>query len=200
MFTCHRIEKRDSNGQLTVSGLEWTEGRLWLLNIWAVTMMVLTVAGVISLVCAAALSAKLLLLPIAILCAGALLNEVGVPQKRRQLLFHRDGLILAPLGFASAPRDHDRVDGKVSEIISIEKQQHVSPEKNGCDRFTDGVVLYLRNGGTCWVAKNLDPFDAHKVAVQLTTALQELRGDISSAARTGQAVPAQQSREPELID
>ncbi len=197
MFTCHRIVKRSQDGQLSSVGLEWTEGRNWLLNIWAASLMTLIVlGGMVLLASMIAGQPVMFLIASGLLGLAALVYKTQLPGRRRQLVFHRKGDIRAPLGFSSYPSDRDRVAGTIVDVASIEARSIVKTQDNHA-RFTHGVVLYLRNGGTCYVASRLDPDDAHKVAVQLTLGLNELREDMATGTdHIGWAKQPQGVRQP----
>ena len=197
MFTCHRIVKRSQGGPLSSVGLEWTEGRNWLLNIWVASLITLIVLGGLTLL-ASMLAGQSVVFLIAscLLGLAALVYKIRLPGRRRQLVFHRKGDILAPLGFSCSPWSHVRVAGTIVDVASIEARS-IEKTQDANARFTHGVVLYLRNGGTCYVASRLDPDDAHKVAVQLTLGLNELREDMATGTdHVGWAKRPQAVRQP----
>lgn len=185
MFTCERIDLRDGDGELEATGVMWTEHREWL----EFAMYGLVTLGVL-IAFFAFLTAPMFgkfwwipcgvgvstFLPFFWLCRA---DFQGTP---RQLLFRRDGSMPAPLGFADSPAHFKSVSGLQSDVVSIEARK--APTQAGSLRtmHDHGVALFKRNGDVSYIAQHLLPDQAHKVAVQLTQALAELREDMAIGA------------------
>jgi hypothetical protein len=181
-FRCHPIRERDADGHLVAAGVEWAEERdIALAGFWVVGCILGPIGAcalmfhvvdkgglVFGLVC-------LGLLACLIVCARRL------PGRTRALVFHEDGSTSAPYGFAHAPRSHRRITIHNADFVSIEAQGHPAM----CD-----VVLFTRCGETVYVAGWLHRDSAHKVAVQLTLALAELRESAGERRQGGAGLVA----------
>jgi hypothetical protein len=135
------------------------------------------------------------------LAACLMWAEIHMPGRERELTFWRNGLAYAPLGLSTWPWDHDRCKSPHTDIKSIEAEQLVFP-KHGEDPppiYTHGVRIFMRNGEVVHIARNLEPDDAHMLAVRLTKARNELKNSMAASSRKGGAV-ASGSRHAELID
>lgn len=201
-MSCVRIDTKDRNGELTSTGVEWTEGRNWLFY--------LKVLGVVSLVgiTVACLLGTLfshqwmLLLGIAAATTtlGVVLMLEPMPGTARRLVFSRDGSIHAPLGLSYYRKSVKRLGATIADVVSFEMKQLVRGGEDEGTPFTHGVVLYKRDGDMTYVASNLHPDDAHKVAVQLTLALVALRADMAVGVRGQWSQPVGQGAPRPTVD
>lgn len=112
--------------------------------------------------------------------AWLIVSAWRLPGRTRALIFHQNGSTNAPYGFAHSHRSHRYVTGHNADFVSIEARGH-GPTM--CD-----VVLFTRCGETVYVAGWLHRDSAHKIAVQLTLALAELR-ESAGERRQGGAGP-----------
>ncbi len=185
MFTCQRIAQRKTD-ILDASGVEWTESRDGIEGLVFVLVMAGLVSGALVLFFTPLFGKdwwKAACVGLALLSPYRWARGMEIAGTPRQLLFHRDGRIAAPLGFAAYAAKHRSVTGHHDNIASIEARHMAF--KGASTPNTHGVVLYSRDGDIANVAMHLLPDDAHKVAVQMTLALTELREDLASG-KTGQ--------------
>ena len=183
-FECNYLEDRDADGSIEAAALQWTEVNAWFEALMLFVAIAAFIGGVVTLFggnpwvprtpLSIGCSLFLLVSPFLLLSSAVL----GTP---RALVFHRDGRISAPLGFSSYPRSFKRVTGTLADVVSIEARQTVRSAQGAQATRTHGVVLFKRNGDIAYVASQLHPDSAHKLAVQLTHALVALREDIMSA-------------------
>ena len=66
------------------------------------------------------------------------------------------------------------------EIANIEAEQVEAPKEEAAVNYTHGVRMIMRRGKVNHIAKNLEPDQAHEVAVRLTNALASLRNDMGA--------------------
>lgn len=190
MFAWHPIEKRDAAGRLAAVGLEWTEGRDFLLTVWAAGVLGLAIVG--GLVLAAGLisgAGWLLGSGAAMLVVGGVLYKAELPGQPRQLIFHRSGEITAPLGFSAYASRFRKVTGTIDDVESFGVRE-LKPRNGEGARFTHGVALYKKDGAVSYVASRLDPDEAHLVSVQMNRALDKLRDDMGGGNRKKAAAGA----------
>jgi hypothetical protein len=186
MFTCQRFVRRNADNILDATGVEWTESRDGIEGLIFVLMMAGMVSGALVLFFTPAFGSdwwKAACVGLALMSSYRWARGMEIAGTPRQLLFHRDGSIAAPLGFAAYAAKHRSVTGHHDNIASIEARHMAF--KGSSTPNTHGVVLYSRDGDIADVAMHLLPDDAHKVAVQMTLALTELREDLASGT-TGQ--------------
>lgn len=184
-MNCVRIDTKDRNGELTTTGVEWTEGRNGLFY-----LKVVGVVGLFGITVACLLGTLfshqwMLLLGIAAAAAtlGVVLMLEPMPGTARRLVFSRDGSIHAPLGLSYYRKSVKRLGSTIADVASFERIQLVRGGEDEGTPFTHGVVLYKRDGGMTYVASNLHPDDAHKVSVQLTLAHFDLKKDMAIGVR-----------------
>ena len=198
MFKCKRIEERTADGALDALGLEWTEGRPVLSRVQGGIATATLVAGFVVTVAPMFMKSSgnaHFYFGLFILWLGFMLIKLDLPGRRRQLLFCRDGSIVARLGFSYYPAKYWRVTATIDEVKSIEVRQLVKSPDNAFMPYTHGVVLYNRRGDVSYVAGRLEADAAHKVAVQLTHAFNELREDMATSIDAYQRViPANAAR------
>jgi hypothetical protein len=152
MFDCEPVEA-SSDGRLNASGVRWTEARTFT----EVFLMKLG-HGVYMLGCWVSLFGL----------GGA-------------LTFWRDGESSAPFGLSPWPGHHNSLAWPHAQIVSIEAEQVVTPKGEDPTPYTHGVRIFWKGGRVAHVAQNLEPDDAHLLAVALTEALAALREDTATA-------------------
>ena len=192
MFTCQRIDERDNAGQLTATGVEWTERSLRL----EAGMKLLLFVGLLVAVPAVAATFMLAiskglwaLVPAAIAAVAFSPffwhHRVTGKGKPRSLIFRRNGTVSAPYGLPNWPKVRE-ISGQQTDVVSFEAGQTLSNLEVQYTDYSHGVLLYKRDGDMVVVAKHLHPSEAHKVAVQLSIAIAELRAALAiDTARTG---------------
>jgi hypothetical protein len=167
MFEWQPLRERDVDGRLLAAGVRWSENR------GVAEALCLSLAV---LVCMAG-AGTILVSGI----GGALVLGLGIWLWRssfriagckRELVFHRDGGMKAPLGFAHYHESCREILGHNADIVSIEMR------KEGAGDIR--VVMFFRSGDVVHAAGSLLPDEAHKIAVQLTLALAELREDLGN--------------------
>ncbi|HEV7276529.1 MAG TPA: hypothetical protein VGN80_09605 [Devosiaceae bacterium] len=176
-FQCEKIREHDDKGRLVKSGAEWREKRWWL-ALFGVGVFCLGVAGLLlawmfdhlypghpAAFNTALLSSPLLLL--GIMWAGP------SSWRKRALIFHADGRMEMPYGLPYHPFRR-AIEGHHKVLISIEQERHAD--------HTSSVTGISTGGDSVGIAKDVTKYQALKVAVQLTRALNELRQDLASGA------------------
>jgi hypothetical protein len=95
-------------------------------------------------------------------------------ERPRSLIFEGRGLMLAPLGMPSRYwlNLHFEIEGHHDEIVSIEPIVDDSDDGKSKDHK---VAIYFRSGSIVRVTNPVHKDRAHRIAVQLTAALHELR-------------------------
>lgn len=201
MFTCNRIEKRTADRRIARVGVEWTENRERADNlIFALMLLSVMAGGVVLFIVTGFVKAKLVSAGIGLLLMSAPFwaVRINVKGKPRQLVFERDGRMLAPLGFQTYANWCKSIDGTIADIVSIETRNLAERANGNGSIHTYSVVLAKRDGTIVYVARHLLPDEAHKVAVQLNIALKDLRDDLATAAMkqrpAGKASSRQTSR------
>jgi len=201
MFDCEPVEA-SSDGRLNASGVRWTEARTW-------TEAVLMKLGhaVYMLGCWVSLfglggALAGLLPPFVPLLGGLLIGAAWgmfrltwrVPGRTRELTFWRDGESSAPFGLSPWPAHHNSLAWPHAQIVSIEAEQVVTPKGEDPTPYTHGVRIFWKGGRVAHVAQNLEPDNAHMLAVALTEALVALREDMATAVeRFAQTKPPRPS-------
>lgn len=174
-FDCKPVRERDADGRLTAAGLEWTEQRRSAFGILVVISTIALIGGVPTLLVGASHPAWAMFALVA--CAMAIARLT--PGRTRALIFHEDGSTSAPFGFAHHPRWFREVSGSNVNIVSIEARGHRNEPHH--------VAMYSRSGEVAYVAGRLEADNAHKVAVQLTLALAELRESLAQSMHPAKA-------------
>ncbi len=196
MFECKRIEERNQAGNLVAVGVEWTEHKEWFDTLMALAMFLCLLVGLFTMFLVSPFVKQWWFsvgIGLALVVLGFSLFSVEIPGRPRQLLFYRDGRMLAPLGFAAYAARYKSMSGHLADVVSIEARQTASTHDATKTAYTHGVVLFKRGGDVTYIAKHLHPDAAHKVAVQLTLALTELREALATATTT-RAEPRAQGR------
>ncbi len=217
MFACNRIEKRRADGRLARVGVEWTENRQGLDNVifglallsFMIGVLVLFLLTPMVFLATPSVPARLVSAGVGLVLMSSFYWSVriSVRGRPRQLVFERDGRMLAPLGFDTYADWCKSIDGTIADIASIEARNLAEKHRSDNTIHTHGVVLSKWNGDLAYVARNLLPEEAHKVSVQLNLALKNLRDDLATAAMrqrsahdTRPASPSRQSRASAMID
>lgn len=190
-FEWRTVREHDADGRLIAAGAEWAEERAAvasaLLVVIVLSFIMLAFALIIMLLSGEGQGVVLGLLALIALAVRSLRTMRG---RRRALVFHRDGRTTAPHGFAHCPRRFTEITGTNAEFVSIEAR---GPE------LSSNVLIFTHSGGVIYAGRHLHHDDAHRVAVQLTIALRELRESIGreaqQTARQGRSADA-----PVLID
>ena len=174
-FDCKPIRERDADGRLTAAGLQWTEQRCLAFGV-PIQVGTWALLGGIAALHAGASGPGWTMLGLTA-CTTAFIRLV--PGRTRALIFHDDGRTSAPFGFAHHPRRYREVSGTNANVASIEARGQ------GSDPHY--VAMYSRSGEVAYVAGRLEADNAHKVAVQLTLALAELRESMAGSVRPANA-------------
>jgi hypothetical protein len=191
-FEWHPIRSRDEDGHLMAAGVQWTERREVAEIGWTLLVIACFGTAVGVLVSFAMTGATptgvWTIAALIVACVYCVYRACRVPGRRRALIFHRDGRTTAPFGFAHYRRRFRELSAHNAEFVSIEAR---GQQEAGSD-----VLVFTRCGDVVYAGGRLDPDHAHKVAVQLTLALSELRESMSGANRTGNET----TKEPALIE
>lgn len=206
MFECRRIDQVDGKRGVVATGVAWSEVNPWVEGLSGLRDVLIAVVGIV--VMTGGIFAAIAQGPAwLILAAGGIgliiYAHVSQPfefgRRPRALIFHRDGRVEAPQGFPffERTREMSRPHG---EIASIEARQIVTGEAAKLTAYRYGVVVYLRSGGVIYVARRLDEFEAHKVAVQLSLALGDIRHELgNNSGRQRQAAPSRAAAREETV-
>lgn len=187
MFESHRVETRTPEGRIEAIGVAWTEHREGLHRLARMAIVISFIIGVFVAGLGMPMNKEwwtpagiglVLMLPI------FWVEKISIEGTQRELAFYRDGQIEAPYGFAFYPRSTS-VSGHYCDLVSIEARHCLTNLEAQHTNHTHGVILFKRNGDITYVAKHLHPDEAHKVAVQLSLALTELREDMANEAVQG---------------
>lgn len=170
-----QIRKRNNQGRLVSSGYAWTETR----PVVQLATRILFGAGALGLLMTVAsffqpikdvwigVSAAVVCLPAGYLAYGYRLGQCGY-------VFHEQGVIEAPYGMPWPNIWKTRLRYAAADVKSVglllnteDPTDHTRPHS---------VVLYFRNGDIVHLTSKDYKFEfAHKVATELTNALEELR-------------------------
>lgn len=170
------IRERDKSGVLIRSGFEWSERRdsTFIPFLSGLLISALPVLYGLLLIFAD----KPLGYPVFIgsvfimwLCWRGIRHGTSLS---RSLVFGADGAIDTPRGLPGFPKLR-RWEMQHSDIVSIEAKMNMGNSM---------VELFKRGGGRELLAQKLLADDARLVAVQLTTALNEMRAAIGGAHKT----------------
>jgi hypothetical protein len=174
-FEWRTVREHDADGRLREAGAEWREERAAvasaLLVLIIVNFIMLMLALIIMLLSGEGQVVVLALLAIIAISVRTMRTMRG---RRRALIFHRDGRTSAPHGFAHYHRRVREITGTHAEFVSIEAR---GPE------FSSSVLIFTGSGGVIYAGRHLHHDDAHRIAVQLTIALRELRESIGRETR-----------------
>jgi len=183
------VRELDADGRLTAAGAEWTEERAavasTLLVLLVLSFIILAFALIIMMLSGEGEVAVLALLAIIATSVRTMRTMRG---RRRALVFHRDGRTSAPHGFAHYPGRFTEITGTNAEFVSIEAR---GPE------FSSNVLIFTGSGGVIYAGRHLRHDDAHRIAVQLTVALRELRESIGREAQ--QRAPRGRSADAHVV-
>lgn len=170
------IRERDAGGALIRSGFEWSERRdsTFIPFLSGLLISVLPFLYGIFLIVAD----KPLGYPVLIgsaffmwLCWRGIRHGTSLP---RSLVFGADGAIDSPRGLPDFPKLR-RWEMQHADIVSIEAKMNMG---------NSTVELFKHGGGRELLAQKLTVDEARLVAVQLTTALNEMRAAIGGAHKT----------------
>lgn len=182
------IRRYDNDGLLEAAGVSWNEmcRPVLMAFVFPLFVLIFTTAASGFFMLAKGFPLKLVLLfgasVIALLLARKLLHRLG--WQRRSVVFLRDRTIETPHGLHSNPSCRTLSFGH-DELSSVEKRffREIGRER---EFFVD---LMSREGDWVTVADGLSETDSHRVTVQLTKALREIR-DVSFRA-TGRSFTAE---------
>lgn len=198
MDWCKCFVRKDKHGQVAATGVAWTEYNAWggaldmLIDIVCIVGgFVMTFGGLLASVNSGGWL-LVTLIGIASCVLPAVRNRVDVWRTPRSMIFHRDGRVEMPSGFPYHPQFLE-MSQPHGEIVSIEAR--VAPWQLPQNPFRHDVAVYRRDGDIVHVARLLRADEAHKVAVQLSLALNDMRSALANAAGAqGAARGAQQPR------
>lgn len=196
MFELYRTEERSEDGQLLAVCVEWTESREGLRKLVFGLMACSTIAGAITAFLITAFVQPwwaCVAIGLIMMTPIVFLDKVSISGRQRMFVFHRDGHMEAPFGFQAYAARHKSVPGHHAEVKNIEARQTASHLEARETPFSHGVVLIKENGDIAYVAGRLHRDNAHKLAVQLTLALFDLREEVAADA-------ASRSRTTDVID
>jgi hypothetical protein len=175
------IRERDAAGVLQAAGYQWIEPRpgrkFWLLIFFVLPGFVGMLTGGISAIsflwAPIPFFARAMFIAIAVAVCAVSFGLMRFGQKKagrmdrlRAVVFERSGLVRAPFGLPEYPSARS-FGGAGMQVASVESR----PEED----VVAHVDVYLSDGERVRVAESRHPDDAHKIAVQLTLALTELR-------------------------
>lgn len=110
-----------------------------------------------------------------VICLGWAVYEFREEhEQRRSLIFYESGMMHAPLGLPSRywPLAQFEITGHHEEIVSIEP---IVDDSDDGQYKHHKVAIYFRSGSIVRVTNPVHKDRAHRIAVQLTAALHELR-------------------------
>lgn len=173
-------------GRLAATGCRWEESRAWLetpVGILVAVPLAVAIAGLVGLLVT---SSKLLSFFAVLggLAAAAAIGAITNPLmlRSRNLLFHDDGSVTEE--HRGKPYVWEKT--RHADVLSIEAVEKM-------------VVIYTQGGDSIRVAQDLKPWQAHKLAVQLTLALKALR-ESKANANAAEPTPPAAPRTQVLID
>lgn len=194
-FQCIRRDVKDASGNVEVTSVVWNEGIEPLESLAATAHALALFVGIGAVLLGFLMHSRpadqndamgCWMVGVAALMAGGLIDNISWPRTWRNLAFFRDGTILAPHGTAFSSERFEFAK-PYTQIVSIEAVTLIQGEAAQTAIYTEGVALYTRGGDKITVAESLTKREAHKVAVQLTLAVQELR--MAVAVRPTPALP-----------
>lgn len=175
-FRCVYQSGPVGTGDRVGAGVFWTECRSWLRNVLIAAAAILPLVALWSFVQHMQqpggglfpygwTAASLLGLE-----AFCLMELRDRPERNRSLYFLSDGSTWAPDGF-TGHHGYQAMPYEQADIVSFEALRCDAANGQPVHR----VAAYLRNGDVMHVAAGLTMVEAHKVAVQLSNALQAMR-------------------------
>lgn len=167
------IREYDAHNNLVAAGYEWGEPdrlRLILVLAAAALALVLALSGA-ELIEKNASASGIAVFGLAAVCAWAAFAIYKRRFRTRSLIFRDDGTIDAPHRLPDFTWPRYRVDGHHRDIGNIGQLVDHDPDGKREHR----TALYAKNGNIVRVTGDVHPDIAHKVAVQLTAALHEIR-------------------------
>lgn len=172
------VREYDASGKLVAAGYEWGE-----LDGFRVILFLAVAALALGLALFALdlVTKSLASLPLFILASAAAWAAHELHKRRhrtRSLIFRDDGAIEAPHRLPDFSWPRYRVEGHHEDILNISKL--VDHEPGG--KTSHRAAIYAANGNIVRVTGEVHPDIAHKVAAQLTAALQEIRAATSWSA------------------
>jgi hypothetical protein len=180
------IRTHDKAGSLIASGVNWSEERAWATGSVLTLLFLLAILEMLVLVVLAVARNGIVLsifIAIGLVMFGLWRLAMSVGRRRRELVFHADGRMTAPLGLPGYER-YREIPGDHAHVSSIEMNK-VHTEHT--------VEMYWQNGHTTIVAHHLTDWQARKIAVSLSNALRGLRESMTTMNRA--AAPAARVKE-----
>lgn len=165
------IREYDAGGKLIGAGYEWGEpddARLVLF------LIVAALAIGMALFAADMIVKSAMAVPLFGLSAATAWLARAIYKHRfrkRALIFRSDGSIEAPRGVPGTIWPRFRIEGHHGHVLNVAKL--ADPEPGG--KIRHRTALYATNGNIVRVTGDVHPDVAHRVAAQLTSALQEIR-------------------------
>jgi hypothetical protein len=169
------IRERDAHGRLQIAGYEWSQRTIWPL-LYGLFMVVLAALALLALNAAVRSPAIESTLALLVLAAALAFWAYRIRRRwkhyhnMRAMLFHADGRIQVPYGFAYHRKPGFLTERRLPDIASIAAE--------GTD-----VVVYYRSGDKDIIGTFPNRESEHKISVQLQLALTEMRDAIAQAAR-----------------
>jgi hypothetical protein len=174
-FRADPIRNYTPDGRLVAAGLEWVEGRPYRAGSLAVSGG-FAVYGAVSCVVMSYISNSVTCLWVGMffgLMAVVLFDRLYECRgKPRALVFHDGGAVFGLPGEHFEPHNNGHI-GSHTGIANIGIWSV---------GFEHLIVIYSVDGSACTAARGLDHWQALKVAVELTNALQEIRDATGSSA------------------
>jgi len=166
-FEAHPIRELDAEGRLTGAGLVWNEIRMWLLHLCGFGVVIAVMMVIVGIAVRLAGGIDLFLVEAAIVLFALSCGLPSIYGRRvRAVIFERGGRMATPNGFPGY-RKRAFVGGHWAYIRSIERVQ-----------FSQTIWLvhiYFSGGEIVCLAHSNAMSEAHKIVVQLTRALDEIR-------------------------
>lgn len=175
LFECERRDVRGEQGQLEATSIAWNEA-CPMIEYFAkfVGLSAMTAWVYFGIVGFATGDIKAWGLSAAAFIVGIVFMALSQVRWRRNLVFHRDGTLHAPHGTPNCAGRFICIH-EHTQIVSIEAASFSTQ-----DHVDEGVLAFMRNGDRLLVADKLVKWEAHKLAVQLTLALQDMRIALAS--------------------
>lgn len=191
-FKCEVVEARGEDDALEGIGVRWTEAHTFIEGVLAAVGGLGFFVGLCGLgggILAVGRpgAGEMILFGAAVLVAamGVLWWSIVLPGRHRELSFWRDGAMLTPRGLSTNFLWPGQRWLEHTGLRSIESEQRVFPKGEERAVYTHGVRLFYASGDVNHIAKNLEPDDAHMLAVKLTQALKELRVSMATPLLAG---------------
>jgi hypothetical protein len=165
------IREYDASNTLTAAGYEWGEPD----DARAILFLaVLAITAGLALLAADMATKSAMAIPLCGLAAASAWTAYALYKHRfrkRALIFRSDGRIEAPRGVPDTLWPRYRIAGHHGYILNIAKLADHEPG----GRTRHRTALYAMNGNIVRVTGDVHPDAAHRVAAQLTAALQDIR-------------------------